>query len=590
MSITLSGLQDRRHHALIANQNSKQRMTRAGRILRNEWRAVWPDLSTSETEPSVENVFLEAAEDKAATAASIPPTFDVPPRRGTRSDGAETNAQLSRRVFVTLAQNSRLDALAVGFYSDWFVYGLLAALVWKDWDDPQGMPYMEAVEPRHLYPISWTTKGELGEALIIRRRRFADLIRDYGPNNPALMSVHARGKIEKFYEEIWWADGDAWGIGLAFESGVSDGDFNYRRPSETGYTNMSIAWLVEPHTHRLNGCPIVAHKVFSPDREIRGKLDPMLAPLKTAHALNLEVMMNVRRSLHSPPLLQNVENPEDWGPDAIMKGVRGPDEAVVAFPRPPAAFEAFGHVKDQLDAARGAGAFPLQRSGDPGASIASGQAVSMLQGSYNAQQSWAQMDMARFYTDCFARLASMDEQWTDGERQIDGFDSGEAYADRYVPSEFWKGDYRVLVSFHALGVDSHTNLLNMGAAHRLGWLSARSAMEKSGLVPNALGEQREITLDKGVTIFEDGVLSAQAQAGDTAMLGEYIRLVDSDSETPRSAMQKVLKEAASAAAAAPAAGPPGAAGPGGPGAGPPPQVSPELLSLIQGGAGGGAPA
>ncbi len=52
--MTLPELQDRRHHGLVANQNSKQRMTREGRIIRNEWHHVWPDLSVTETEPSVE--------------------------------------------------------------------------------------------------------------------------------------------------------------------------------------------------------------------------------------------------------------------------------------------------------------------------------------------------------------------------------------------------------------------------------------------------------------------------------------------------------------------------------------------------------
>jgi len=374
MLITLGGLQERREHGLDVNRNSKARMTRSGRILRDEWRAVWPDLSETETEPSVENVYLEAAEDKAATAASILPTFDVPPRRGTRGDRAERGAQLSRRVFVSLAQNSRLDAHHVGFYLDWFVYGLPSMLVWKDWKDPKGSPFIQRIQPRHVYPLAWNQRGQLSEGLIIKRRRYLDLIREYGPGNPGILQITGagRGKVERMYEEVWWADEQHWGIGIAYESGVTNGDFNYQRPSNVGYTKMSVAWLVAPHAHKLNGCPIISQKVVSADGEIRGKLDAGLPGLKTAHALNLEVMLNIRRALHAPPLAQNIENLEDWGEDAVLRGVRGPDEAVIAYPRPPAAFEAFAHVQDQIDSARGAMAFPLQRSGDPGASIASG--------------------------------------------------------------------------------------------------------------------------------------------------------------------------------------------------------------------------
>ncbi len=570
--MTLGALQDRRHHALVANQNSKQRMTRSGRVLRGEWHAVWPDLSVTETEPSVENIYLEAAEDKSATAASIPPNFDVPPRRGTRNDRAEREAQLSRRVFVTLAQNSRLDSLLLGLYSDWFVFGLQGAIAWKDWNDPQGMPFLEAIEPRHLYPLSWTPRGELAEGLVIRRRRWADLVREYGPGNPGLLTIGARGQVETYYEEIWWATPTGWAIAVGFESGVSSGDFNYRNPNQTGYNNMAVAWLREPSLHKMNGCPIIASRAFSPDREIRGKLDPMLPPLKMAHGLNLEVWTNVKRNIHAPVLIQNVENPDEWGPDAIMEGVRGPDDAVIAYPRPPVDFAAFAQVAEQLTAARNAGHYPQQRGGEPGASIASGQAVTQLQGGFNSQQSWAQGDMARFLTDCFGRLASLDEQWTVGERQIDGFDAGEAYSDKYTPSEFWKGDYRVHVSFHALGVDSHTNLLNMGAAHRLGWLPKRDAMLRSGLVANPLAAERDISLDAGVQTFEQLIVPALVQSGQMEPWLEYIDLIDSDKETPRSAMVKVLKQQAEQTAEAP-------------GQAPPPQVTPELLALAGGGGG-----
>ena len=573
--MTLGSLQDRRHHGLVANQNSKQRMTREGRIIRNEWGHVWPDLSVTETEPTVENIFLEAAQDKSATAAAIPPNFDVPPRRGTRKDRAENNAQKSRRVFVTLTQNSHLDDLLVGLYHDWFVYGGVCALAWKDWNDPTGRPFIEQVEPRHFYPLAWKPGGQLAEGMVIRRRRYADLILEYGVNNPALGDI-AGGHIEEWYEEIWWATETHWAIAVGHESGVSSGDFNYRRPNETGYNNMAVAWLRAPSSHRLNGCPIVAKKAFSADREIHGMLDGMLPPLKMAHGMNIEAWTNVKRNMHAPPLMQNIENPEDFGPDAFMYGIKGADDAVIAYPRPPVDFAAFQQVAEQLRSARNVVHFPQQRGGEPGASIASGEAVTQLQGGFNAIQAWAQNDMAFFLTSCFGRLASLDEQWTRGEVEIDGFDAGEAFTDKYTPSEFWQGDYRVHVSFHALGVDSHANLLNMGAAHRLGWLPSREAMLRSGLVANPLAAERDNSLETGVKTWEQLIVPALVQSGQIEPWLEYIDLIDGDKETPRSAMVKVLKEQTQQAAEQPAAAPP-------------PQVSPELLALTQGGGGGPPP-
>jgi len=408
--------------------------------------------------------------------------------------------------------------------------------------------------------------------MVIRRRRWADLVREYGAGSPGLMDISGRGQIETWYEEIWWADGDEWAIAVGHESGVSSGDFNYRNPTETGYNNMAVAWLRAPSKHKMNGCPIIAKKAFSSDREIHGKLDAMLPPLKMAHGLNLELWTNLKRNIHAPPLMQNVENPEDYGPDTIMQGVRGPDEAVIAYPRPPTDFAGFAEVKEQLESARGAGHFPQQRGGDPGASIASGQAVTALQGGYNSQQSWAQNDVAAFLTCAFGRLASLDEQWTVGEVEIDGFDAGEAYSDKYTPSKFWKGDYRVHVSFHALGVDSHTNLLNMGAAHRLGWLPKRDAMLRSGLVANPLAAERDMSLDQGVQTFEQMIVPALVQSGQIEPWLEYMQLIDGDKETPRSAMVKVLKEQNEQAAQQPQQAPP-------------PEVTPDMMSLVSGGGG-----
>ena len=573
MRMTLGGLRDRHSFAVQSNWNSKQRMTRSDRILRNEWRKVWPDLSVTESEPTVENVYLEAAEDKAASAASILPNIDVPPRRASRKDRADQNAQLSRRVFVSLAQNSSLDSQQFGFYLDWFVYGLPAACVWKDWDEPAASPYLVRLQPRHVYPIAWSPTGELREGLIIRRRRLVDLIDEYGPTNPAFIHIlKSKGRLDEMYQEVWWADETEWGMAIGSAPQGIWGDMDYVRPDDASITGASWAWLRQPAAHRLNGCPILAYKVTSADGEIRGKLDPMLPPLKIAHALNIEVMLNVRRSLHAPPLVQNVENWDEYGPDAVLRGVRGPDDAQIAYPRPPAAFEAFAHVRDQLDAARNSVHFPQQRGGNPGASIASGEAVTLLQGGYNSQQAHAQLDMARFYTTCFARLGCADEQWTIGSRDIDGFDSGEAFTDTYTPSAFWKGDYRVLVTFGALGVDAHTNLLNAGAAFRWGWLSSRTAMEKSGMVPNALTEERRVSMGRATKLWEEMILPTMVEKGDTETFRQYYEMIDSNKETPTAAMLGLLDQTVKKAAAQPQNAPP-------------PQVTPELLSLLSGAGG-----
>jgi hypothetical protein len=199
--------------------------------------------------------------------------------------------------------------------------------------------------------------------------------------------------------------------------------------------------------------------------------------------------------------------------------------------------------------------------------------------------------MLRFYTDCFARLANLDEQWCGGyDKIIVGFDEGEAFSDHYDPAKFWNGDYRVLVDFHAKGVDVHTNLQTVASAFRLGWLGKRSSMRKSGLVPNPIAEEKEIALDEMHAAFA-GLMAFEAQQGNDAALSRFMELLDSDGETSRTAMVKVMKErkeqqeqAMLAQQQEQQSAMAGAGGGGGmmpPGA--PPGIPPELAAMLGGG-------
>ena len=97
-------------------------------------------------------------------------------------------------------------------------------------------------------------------------------------------------------------------------------------------------------------------------------------------------------------------------------------------------------------------------------------------------------------------------------------------------------------------------------------------MLRSGLVANPLAAERDISLDAGVQTFEQLIVPALVQSGQMEPWLEYIDMIDSDKETPRSAMVKVLKQQEQQTAQAP-------------GQAPPPQVTPELLALAGGGGG-----
>jgi len=61
-------LRSLREEALFDHRDWKRRSWTSDLIARNEWSTVWDDLSTEASEALVENVYVEALEDKAASA------------------------------------------------------------------------------------------------------------------------------------------------------------------------------------------------------------------------------------------------------------------------------------------------------------------------------------------------------------------------------------------------------------------------------------------------------------------------------------------------------------------------------------------
>src|SRR3990167_4222986 len=92
-------------------------------------------------------------------------------------------------------------------------------------------------------------------------------------------------------------------------------------------------------------------------------------------------------------------------------------------------------------------------------------------------------------------------------------------------------------------------------------------MEKSGLVPNALLEEQRVSMSNATRLFEEAILPAKVQQGDNETFRRYYEMIDSDKQTPTAAMLTLLEETQQAAAVNPAQAPP-------------PQVTPELLSLL----------
>lgn len=575
-------LMETRGWAVDVHRNWKSRSYANELIATNQWTATLSDFKLVNSDPHVENLYLEALEDKAAQAGSIFPFVDAPPVRGTRLDRAEREAQRRRRAHISFFQDSDIMLRQVAFYLDWLMHGCAVGMPWATSRDPR-YPFIVSLDPKDFFPVAHDSKGELTAGLVMKVRRVADLEREYGRDHEALQVLRARWKdnrtnAPRFVEEVWYADEGQWAIALTEGIQQQGGTFRYIAPTQHAGQRLTpfVAWLAPPEKHGLTRCPIVENRRESVDGEYRGALDAMIPNLKNAHNLWERLITDIDRSIFGPTLMEGILNPEEYGPDVTLIG-DGTGRARIEYPRQPVNFEAIKLAEDQMTAARNVGALPQQRSGMFGASIASAKATESVMGTYNVHQAWAQRDMSAFYQRLLGRLADYDQHRSgSGPKEITGFDEGERFTEKYDPTEFWQDDYRVNVGFHALGLDEHQNLTRLALIRNMGGMSMRTFMRKSGVVDNVLAEEREMALESITQAFGQFLFMQAGQGGNMDPLRQFADLIDADTETARSAVMKVI----AAMSAVPTG--PGAGGPGGPAAGTPDQAITAVRSLEQG--------
>lgn len=559
--INLDDLRERREWAVFTHRDWKRRSWVSDLIAKNEWHVVWGDDTISNEEPLVENLYLEALEDKAATAASIKPRLLVSPTRGTRADRAELNAQKRRRAFNTFLQRSNFETKLTRWYLDWWQHGAMYAMPFTDFNATERYVTILRMDPRQAYPLTHDSNDNLTSIFFSRNRRFADLEQEWGHTHPALVALRKRRERRNVksgtpIEEIWWYDNRHMAVAL-YEDNIPEfaSQYRYVSPLRTSAIQEPAIyeWLLPPTEHKLSTCPVVETKRHSADGEYRGALDVMIPTLRLAQNLAARQLDDIELQIFAPVVIEGVINEEDYGPGAKLIG-DGTGRARVEYSRPPMAFDASQKIAQALEATRNVGKYPMQRQGEFGASIASAKGVNAVMGTFNTEIAWAQRDITVHTQNMLARAAEFDEAWCPGSKRIDGFDEGEMYDETYNPKTLWQGDYRCYVTFGGgLGMDQQGFLLTLSTARNMEGLAMRSFMTKSGLVDNALAEERELVLEKLVNGYLDYAQQQASEGGNPIPLYEIATAVDDDKSTVRAAIIDVIKKAQ---AGVPTSGPP----------------------------------
>ena len=543
-------LVDAHYWALQVHRDWKARSRVNDLIASGQWHVVWNDLTGEEFDPLVENVYVEALEDKAFSAASLVPQIFVGPSTGTRKDRGEIQAQNKRKVFLSYMQASNYDRLRVKWLLDYYEHGAAYGFPWADWREEVRQPYFLRADPRHAYPLAHDSSDNLAAVFFAKQRRMIDVASEWGIDHPGLQELRRfrgaqRIDEESVVEELWYFDQERQGVAMyqASATELNASRYRYQNPeADLTALGSQAFWLAPMEPHGLSRCPVVEDKRATHDGEYRGALDPMIPQLRVAQNLMARVLDDVEFQTGAPVVMENIDNPEDWGPHAVLEG-DGQGSPRAEFVRQPVNFEANQHIQAQLEAARRVGKFPQQRTGEAGASIVSAKGTQALMGSYNSEMAQSQRDAADMLRQLLTVTAEYDVVWCDTRKKVLGFDEGESFDLSYTPSKLFKDDdFRVVVTFGGgLGLEQSQYMVQLATARNMGGMARRTFMQKSGLVENALREEDEIFLEELTAGFLAFAMQ-QAEQGNVQPLMKAAEAVDSEDETSRQAILQAIKE------------------------------------------------
>ncbi len=555
MAITLNDIRDAREWGVHTHRLWKSQIRINDATAAGDWQIIWDDDTLDSSDPLVENVYLGALEDKIAIASATTPSIFVPPPPNTSEDRGEVIAQKRKRVYSTYWDRSDMIRLRRKLFMDWFHTGAAYMTPWTNWFDATGSPipsnlrapYLVNLDPRQAFPLAHDNRGNLIKVVFIRQRRVASLKNEYGANHSAFTGLQAHRRIRglsdaEFLEEVWYFDSDYWAVAVADSLLPKEWQGRQILPDSVvdEASGSNIEWLSPPVFHHLGRCPVVENKRQTHDDSYRGAIEDVIPQLKVAQNFMARLLEDLESNIAAPVVLDNIENAEEYGPGAILKGT-GDGRAAILRDRPPVNFEAQQTVANIMDEAHRQAKWPVQRSGQPDASIISGKGVQALAGAFNSELAWAQQDMERTLKEANSITAAFDTIHCAGEKKVFGIEGQQSFSVKYDPVKLFDGDYRNEVSYgDSTGLDESTRLTKLAILKNMNSMSTRTFLDKTGAVDDPLEEEREIAIESLTQIYLNLILPQRIEQGDLASLKEFVELIDTGKETVRSAVLKTI--------------------------------------------------
>lgn len=549
------------------------------KLYAGEWDVVWPDAVRSKALPKVMNYIQIASDDRARSVSGMRPSMVYRPQKP--GDKPRAAADKVERIVNGWWEKNYVQLATERWAHDSIAGGLTVCntFPFRQFALPKAERFaaFERIEPALCYPDPIFSNGPFVESMVVTaERKVRDVENQFGVRLfSGMQNRNAMGDVVRL---IWFYDDTE----VCVVAEATDAPYT-EKPSE-------VVFQVK---HKMGKCPVVIGTRKTMDGRYRGEFYGSLGVINFLNRLMTLVLDDAISKVYPSKLSWEIENPEEYGPDALLEATS--ERARFEFVQPPTqTFTNMQLLRDLQGAARAGVLLPPSRSGDPNESIISAAGISASQSQRTEDVANIQQQIiAPMMEAAFQMASQFERQWADVEKTINltSYSRG-AGAEIYTPSKDLPEHCNVKVVYGPVaGLDPiNTNVMVL-QQHGSGLISKRTAMEQSPFVEDPQREEKQQVLEQLDAATLAG-LYAKAQQG--LVPAETVAAIRKAVESDETSLHDAIMANLNAAPMAPPEPSPGGMGgnpasPGIAGAGEAQQPQepqlPDLASLM-GGAGG----
>ena len=425
--VTLADKSDwaRRDLLIQAHQEWKARVQNITRIINGDWHRVWPDLTREPLAPTVANTIELSTSHYSAIGGSMVPSIRVPTSHVDSGPEGERGAQKRARRLRELESKSNIHKLLGHWFGDYAGAGAAAAFVWTDFSLPEEErhPLIYRLDPRHYYPVV-DAQGIVQEALIARKVHSYELKRI----DP---TVSEQLKDDSIVEEWFWFEKDR------IRHMLVDVSPEGRRDGK--------GWVLVDMPNKMGIVPVFEIVRPSFDGERRGAHDQTIHLMRVQHHLMALTIERTEEEVYPPIAGYDVEDLDLFGPGS--QHVYRSSEGRIDRLTPQSNFDVKDLIARLESQARFQSVYPVQLTGDPGASIASARAITASQGALDARLAQAHRDFEWFLSRVDEGLLRFDEAYCNAPKTIYGDNRDTKNPETWHPERDVAGAYEVTRSY-----------------------------------------------------------------------------------------------------------------------------------------------